>query len=109
MAGGAALFAVLVCAASLGHALGGRLGGPDRMLAKIPESPWLEASNKVAVHDVDDDTLNAYIPESPWMDVPKDTGNDYGENPRIPETPWSAASTAGFGENPRIPETPWRP
>lgn len=99
MAHGLALFAVLVCAASFGQALGGRLGGPNRILVKILESPWLDASNEVIAHEVDDDTLNAYIPESPWMDVTKDAGNDYGENPRIPETPWNRASTPFLGKN----------
>ncbi|RRT49043.1 hypothetical protein B296_00020066 [Ensete ventricosum] len=106
--------------------------GPDRrILVNFPESSWLDVSNEVVAHKVDDVNLIAHIPESPWMEVSKDkwsqaiagdldeepvvpsqpccegSAHDFSEKPHIPETPWSQAPARDFSEKPRIPKTPW--
>ncbi|RZR82839.1 hypothetical protein BHM03_00009367 [Ensete ventricosum] len=106
--------------------------GPDRrILVNFPESPWLDVSNEVATHKVDDANLITHIPESPWMEVSKNkwsqaiagdldeepvvpsqpccegSAHDFSEKPHIPETPWSQAPVRDFSEKPRIPKTPW--
>ncbi|RWV96704.1 hypothetical protein GW17_00040564 [Ensete ventricosum] len=105
---------------------------PDRrILVNFPESPWLDVSNEVATHKVDDANLITHIPESPWMEVSKNkwsqaiagdldeepvvpsqpccegSAHDFSEKPHIPETPWSQAPVRDFSEKPRIPKTPW--
>ena len=111
------LFVVLVFTVFYGHALGSRLGRPDRILVNIPESPWLDVSNEVATYNVDDANLIGHIPESPWMEVSKNTwsqasaregsAHDFSEEPHILKTPWSQVLARDFSKKPHIPETPW--